>query len=69
MKGYVRWWLKDRGFGFLRGDDGLDYFVHYSNIEKNASGRSDLTPNDLVEFESEKNYKGLKAVAVKPLIK
>ena len=28
----VKWFSVRKGYGFLTGEDGEDYFVHYSNI-------------------------------------
>lgn len=33
MKGTVKWFNTQKGYGFIVGDDGTDYFVHYSNIK------------------------------------
>ena len=30
--GTVKWFNARRGYGFLTGEDGNDYFVHHSNI-------------------------------------
>lgn len=32
MKGTVKWFSAKRGYGFLVDADGVDYFVHYSEI-------------------------------------
>lgn len=48
-----------RGWGFIRGEDGLDYFVHWSFIE--GSGYKSLLTNEKVEFEPVKTYAGLQA--------
>ncbi|RRK36899.1 cold shock domain-containing protein [Schaedlerella arabinosiphila] len=32
MHGTVKWFSVRKGYGFLTGEDGEDYFVHYSNI-------------------------------------
>ena len=28
LTGVVKRWIDDRGYGFIRGDDDLDYFIH-----------------------------------------
>ena len=55
--------VKDRGFGFIRGNDGKDVFFH-------RSGLSDLIFEDLeqgttVDFEVERSDKGLRAANVR----
>jgi cold shock protein len=48
--GVVKWFKPERGYGFIRCDDGSpDVFVHVSAIE--ASGLEDLRPQDKVEFQ------------------
>lgn len=32
MHGTVTRYLTDRGFGFIRGEDGNTYFIHHSNL-------------------------------------
>ncbi len=32
MQGVVKWYVLEKGFGFVRGDDGADYFVRQENI-------------------------------------
>ena len=32
MYGKVTRYFHDRGFGFIRGDDGNTYFIHHSNL-------------------------------------
>jgi CspA family cold shock protein len=64
IRGHCKWFTSDRGYGFITGEDGQDYFVHYSEII-GQTGRRDLTPFATVEFEPEKNAKGLKATQVR----
>ena len=30
MTGKIKWFNDDKGYGWVTGDDGIDYFVHYS---------------------------------------
>lgn len=49
MKGNVKWFDPRKGFGFIVGEDGNDYFVHFSNIL--ADGFRTLRAEAEVEFE------------------
>ena len=60
MKGTVKFFNETKGFGFITGEDGKDYFVHKSGVE----GSGNLNEGDTVSFETEKGDKGLKAVKV-----
>lgn len=63
MKGKVKWFDNRKGYGYITGDDGKDYFIHRNNIEK---GRTYIGFNndDEVEFETSENKKGLQATGV-----
>jgi len=61
--GTVARWLDQKGFGFIKGEDGKDIFVHNSDIE----GKSSLREGEKVEFEVIAGDKGPKAVKVKPI--
>lgn len=43
-------------YGFVRGPDDVERFVHYSDIE--ADGYRDLAPGTLVEFEPGEDERG-----------
>ncbi len=60
--GKCRWFNDARGFGFVTGDDGNDYFVHYSHII--MSGRKTLTEGQRVSFDTENTEKGIQAINV-----
>lgn len=55
----VKWFNTQKGYGFIVGDDGTDYFVHYSNIK--VSEFRHLDAGDHVEFDVETNDKGIQA--------
>ncbi|MGV8142182.1 MAG: cold-shock protein [Candidatus Pacearchaeota archaeon] len=60
MKGKVKFFNETKGFGFLSGDDGKDYFVHASGLV----GASVLTVGEEVSFEVEQGPKGARAIKV-----
>lgn len=60
--GRVKWYEKDKGFGFLTSDDGGDVFVHKAAL---PSGVDDLKAGQKVEFGVVDSRKGVQALAVK----
>ena len=60
MKGNVKFFDQGKGFGFIRGEDGKDYYVHESALKEGVS----INDDDAVEFDVEKGDKGPKAVNV-----
>ena len=61
MKGTVKFFNRMKGFGFIAGEDGKEYFVHKTALGEGVS----LNENDPVEFEVEEGDRGPKAVNVK----
>lgn len=59
LSGTVKFFNDEKGFGFLIGPDGKDYFVHYSNI--NGRGRKTLLDGQAVSFLPTKTDKGMAA--------
>ena len=66
MKGTVKWFNDQKGYGFITPEDGSkDVFVHHSAII--ANGFKTLAENQQVEFEVVQSDKGPKAADVNPL--
>jgi CspA family cold shock protein len=61
-RGTVKWFDAGKGYGFIRGDDGLDAFVHHSAVSE--AGFRDFNPGQAVEYEIRRTPKGLQAVAL-----
>lgn len=59
MKGVIKKVVIEKGFGFILGEDGREYFFHYSAI-KNGSLREDISGHS-VEFEDTFTNKGPRA--------
>ena len=59
MKGTVKWFNKEKGFGFITGEDGKDVFAHFSQIQK--EGFNELFEGQEVEFEITEGQKGPQA--------
>jgi CspA family cold shock protein len=63
ITGTVKFFSKDKGYGFIQRDDGdKDVFVHYSNIQ--GSGFRNLEQDQRVEFGTEMGDKGIRAIDV-----
>ena len=62
MIGKVKWFSKQKGYGFIEREDGSDVFVHYSAIQE--EGFKTLTEGQQVEFEIVEGARGPQAANV-----
>lgn len=63
MKGKVEMWNVRRGWGFIKGDDGVKYFAHHSDI-KSCQSYKLLADNQIVEFDAINTNRGPHAVNI-----
>ena len=63
VRGRVKWFNAEKGYGFIEREDGEDVFVHYSGIEQ--EGYKSLEEGQEVEFEVIEAARGPQAVHVK----
>lgn len=61
MEGNVKWFNRSKGYGFIEGDDGVQYFVHNSQLKETRFIRE----NDRVSFDGVETEKGKQAQNVK----
>jgi CspA family cold shock protein len=62
-QGTVKWFNQDKGYGFIKPDDGGDdVFVHYSGIA--GGGFRNLEEGDKVTYEVTQGRRGAQAVNV-----
>jgi len=59
MNGTVKWFNSEKGFGFVTGDDGVDVFAHFSQI--NIDGFKTLEEGQQVTFDVTQGQKGPQA--------
>ena len=65
MTGTVKEYDTSKGFGFISGDDGEDYFVHVYGLGPKLK-KFGLRPGQRVAFDVDLDMKGDKAVNVRP---
>lgn len=60
MEGTVKFFNEQKGFGFIKGDDDEDYFIHHTFLENGVQ----IKEGDKVSFQISKSEKGLQAKSV-----
>lgn len=60
MEGTVKWFNRKKGYGFVNGEDGQEYFVHFTAIKQGTF----LRDNDKVSFNPVDGDKGKQAADV-----
>ncbi|MFH1836755.1 MAG: cold shock domain-containing protein [Candidatus Omnitrophota bacterium] len=62
VKGTVKWFNNQKGYGFISPEEGKDVFVHHSAIQ--GDGYKSLDEGQAVEFEIQQGPKGEEAINV-----
>lgn len=66
MKGVMTKVFRDKGFGFVRGEDGVSRFVHAKKVQ---IGMFDtLSEGTEIEFNHDDHPRGPRAIDVKPIL-
>lgn len=60
MKGVIKTFVPEKKFGFIKGDDGKDYFFHQASF-KEQQHRKNISDNASVEFDPVPTPKGYRA--------
>jgi len=63
VKGRIKKMVRDRGFGFIRGDDGKEVFFHRSGL--GGADYDALSEGDIVEYNVQESPRGPRAENVR----
>ncbi len=67
MRGKIKTMKTDKGFGFIRPDDGgADVFFHATGVQRPVMFL-DLSIGEQVEYDVEQSDRGLRAIGVSPV--
>lgn len=62
MKGTIKWFNNQKGYGFITDEEGKDVFVHFSGLQ--MDGYKTIEEGASVEFELTEGEKGPQAINV-----
>jgi CspA family cold shock protein len=65
VKGKIKKLVRERGFGFVRGDDGREVFFHRSGL--GPSDYDSLSEGDIVEYVVQEGPRGARAESVRAI--
>ena len=51
INGKIKWFDEDKGYGFIKAEDGTDYFCHYSAFPNGHTHGLEIKEGDAVAFE------------------
>jgi CspA family cold shock protein len=66
VRGKIKKLVRDRGFGFVRGDDGKEVFFHRSGLA--ATDYDSLSEGDVVEYVVQEGPRGARAENVRAVV-
>ena len=58
-EGTVKFFNTTKGFGFIKGDDGQEVFVHVTGL------KDEIQENDIVSYDTEVGNRGVNAINVR----
>jgi CspA family cold shock protein len=58
-KGTVKFFNEEKGFGFIKEENGQDIFVHASGLNEN------IQENDVVSYDTTEGKRGMNAINVR----
>lgn len=64
--GVIKWYDKEKGYGFISGENGRDVFVHHSQIKEKGSDK-DLNEGEDVTYDVVEGERGLQAINVQKI--
>ena len=68
MKGSIKWYNRSRGYGFITGEDGTDYFLYFGNFTEKRRRKNPIAEGTKVSFDIEISPRGPKALNVAAVV-